>query len=70
MQADDEAHLVRRTDVIRALPAICGERVYQEDFWDKAKNKTVVCKTCKRLLREKQSPADVAGRTGSGRKKS
>jgi hypothetical protein len=61
---------VKRTDVIRALPALCGERVYQEDFWDRAKNKTIVCKTCKRLLREKQSPVAAGGRIGSGRKKS
>lgn len=55
MKEDDEAHLVARTGVIRAAPAICDERVYQEDFWKPAKSKTIVCRKCKKLLRAKQS---------------
>lgn len=70
MKAEDVAHLVVRTGIVRAAPAICGERLLQEDFWEIAKNKTIVCKTCKKLLREKQSQDAGADRTGSGRKKS
>jgi hypothetical protein len=70
MKEEALAHLVPAPGVLRALPAVCGERISSEDFWEKAKKKTLVCKTCKRLLRETQSREGVVARTASGRKKS
>lgn len=69
MKAEETAHLVPSLGVLRALPSVCGERVGSEDFWERAESKTMVCKTCKKHLREKQSRGGAGVPIDSGRKR-
>ncbi len=54
MAAEDVAHLVPAPGVVRAQPSVCGERISNLDFWERAAKDTVVCKTCRAAMRRRQ----------------
>jgi hypothetical protein len=51
LKSEDIAHLVKSTEVLRGLPAMCGAYLKEMEFWEKAEKKTRVCRTCKEHLR-------------------
>ncbi len=46
---ENVAHLVPARGVVRAESALCGSRVREEEFWEKAAKKIPTCVTCRNL---------------------